>query len=370
MTDQAAAADSVSSHSYTCAGCGARAEYAPGTNVLRCPYCGHEQQVEETGRQVREHAYAELAELPRKPLGSVGAHVFRCQKCGAQTESNALSERCQFCGAPLVADASAGDQIAPEAILPFEVDHSGVRTALRRWVSSRWFAPSSLKKVAEAETLKGTYLPHWTYDAKTVSEYTGQRGEYYWVTETYTETVNGQAQTRTRQVRRTHWYPASGEVRRDFDDVLVVATQRLTGNQVERLDPWPLTQAVPYQPDYLAGYHTLRYDVEPEAGLDTAKARMAPIIREDCRRDIGGDEQQVSSVDTGYFDVAFKLMLLPVWIACYLHGGRTWQVLVNGRTSEVIGQRPYSAGKIVAAVLAAVAALALIILLVAQTRGG
>jgi hypothetical protein len=35
-------------------------------------------------------------------------------------------------------------------------------------------------------------------------------------------------------------------------------------------------------------------------------------------------------------------MLLPIWIAVYLYAGRSFQVLVNGRTGKVIGQRPYS----------------------------
>jgi DNA-directed RNA polymerase subunit RPC12/RpoP len=366
MTDQTFAGGNegaVSPSSYPCSGCGARVEYAPGTNALRCPYCGYEQQLAAPDRAVREHTYGELAQLPRKPVASVGAHAFRCTKCGAQTESNALADNCQFCGAALIADPSLGELIAPEAVLPFEIDRNGVRTALRRWTSSRWFAPSSLKRVTEAESVKGTYLPHWTYDARTESRYTGQRGEHYWDTETYTETVNGEQRTSTRQVQRTRWYPASGDVLRDFDDILVAATHHVPSKSLDRLDPWPLAQAMPYQPDYLAGYQALRYDVEPEAGLQVAKSRMAPVIEKDCRQHIGGDEQRVHSIDTRYFDIMFKLMLLPVWIASYVHAGRTYQVLVNGRTGEVIGQRPYSVGKIVAAILAAIAAVVVVILL-------
>jgi DNA-directed RNA polymerase subunit RPC12/RpoP len=365
MTDQIATSESVSS--YKCGGCGARVEFAPGTNVLRCPYCGHEQQVASAGRAVREHAYAEVLHMQRKPVASLG-RAFVCQRCGAHTESNALSDTCQFCGAPLVADAHAGDQIAPEAVLPFGVDRPAVREALRKWVSSRWFAPSRLKKVTEAETLRGTYLPHWTYDARTVSDYTGQRGEHYWETETYTETVNGETRTNTRQVQKTRWYAASGTVHRDFDDVLVPGTKYLPTKQLDKLEPWPLAQAVAYQPDYLAGHQTLRYDTEPDVGLDMAKQRMAPVIEKDCRQDIGGDEQRVNSVDTKYFDVMFKLMLLPVWILGYVYAGKTWQVLVNGRTGEVIGQRPYSAPKIVAAVAAAIVALTLIIVLIVYAK--
>jgi DNA-directed RNA polymerase subunit RPC12/RpoP len=357
----------VAQQQYPCANCGANVEFAPGTAVLRCPYCGHETALVATGQAVREHSFAEFVGLPRKPVASLGAHVFHCRGCGAETQSDAISARCQFCGAPVVADVSVTEQVAPEAVLPFVVDKRALRAALQKWVSSRWFAPSGLRKVVEAESSRSTYLPHWTFDARTESRYDGERGEHYWETETYTETVNGETQTRTRQVQRTRWYPAGGEVQRDFDDVLVVGTTHVQAKHLDALEPWPLPAVEPYRPEYLAGHETLRYDVEPETGLGTAKTVMAAVITGDCERDIGGDEQRVHSVDTAYDDVRFKLLLLPVWIACYLHAGKTFTVMVNGRTGEVAGERPYSAAKITAAVLAGVALIALIVLLVMMT---
>jgi len=349
---------------YPCSNCGANVEFAPGTTVLKCPYCGAETPLAPTGRQIREHSYAEFAGLPRKPIATLAPHVFTCQGCGAVTQSDKISDRCQFCGAPLVADTSSGEQVAPEGVLPFGVDRPALREALRKWASSRWFAPNGLKKVTEAESSHSTYLPHWTYDARTVSRYRGQRGEHYWETETYTE--NGE--TKTRQVQRTAWYPASGMVARDFDDLLIVGTTRVTPKHLAALEPWPLPESQPYRPEYLAGHETLRYDVEPEAGLDTAKSQMAGVIEKDCKQDIGGDEQRVQSVDTDYHDVTFKLMLLPVWIACYLHAGKTYNILVNGRTAEVAGERPYSVPKIAAAIVAALLLIAAIVTLIAVSR--
>ena len=349
---------------YPCGQCGANVEYAPGTTVLKCPYCGAETPLVPTGARVREHSYVEFAGLTRKPVATIAPYTFTCRGCGAVTQSDKISDRCQFCGAPLVADTSASEMVAPEAVLPFELDRAAVRAALRTWASSRWFAPSSLRKVTAAESSRSTYLPHWTYDASTTSRYTGQRGEHYWDTETYTE--NGE--TKTRQVQRTRWYPAGGVVARDFDDVLVKGTTRVSPKHLERLEPWPLTEAQPYRPEFLAGHETLRYDVEPESGLETAKTRMASVIEGDCRADIGGDEQRVSSVDTEYRDLMFKLMLLPVWIACYLHAGRTYNVLVNGRTGEVAGERPYSIPKIVAASVAALILIAAIVILIVLAK--
>jgi DNA-directed RNA polymerase subunit RPC12/RpoP len=367
MTDPTAAQAPVAATTYPCGGCGARLEFAPGSSAMQCPYCGFRQEITAGDRRIDEIAFADLATLPRKPVGSIGAYVFVCQRCAARTETNETASVCQFCGAPLVIDAAASGQIVPEGVLPFGLDRGAVRDAVRAWTSSRWFAPSALKKVTETESMKSTYVPHWTYDSQTVSDYVGQRGEYYYVTETYTD---GDGKQQTREARRTRWHRARGTVDRAFDDVLVPGSTVLPGKEVDDLAPWPLEAAAPYQPEFLAGHFALRYDVEPEAGLTEAKNRMAPVIAEDCRRDIGGDEQRVDSVDTRHSDVTFKLMLLPVWIACYVYAGKNWQILVNGRTGEVHGERPWSKAKIAIAVILAVIVLAVIAYFVLGHSGG
>ncbi len=354
---------------YPCAQCGARLEYAPGTSVLRCPYCGHEQAVVAVDDDViEEHDYVAWQSSPVKATAHVGRHVLQCGKCGATTETDDLSTSCPFCGAPIVAEIDAAEQIAPEGVVPFGVDRSGAQDAIRAWVRTRWFAPNRLKKVSTTESLRGTYLPHWTFDASTVTRYSGLRGEHYWETETYTEVVDGRPQTRTRQVMRTRWYPASGMVGRDFDDVLVVATRQLPPERLADLAPWSLEHATAYQPEYLSGYQTLRYDVEPDAGLEEAKQQMRGVISDDCRADIGGDEQQVHSMDTRYGDLMFKLMLLPVWLAAYIYAGRSYQVYVNAFTGQVVGERPYSRVKITLVVLAAAVVLGILVALFLVNR--
>jgi len=362
----AAPAGRPGSLTFHCSNCGARLEYAPGTTSLRCPYCGSLQEVAAVGTLIQEHSYDAWAALPPKPRAPAGSLRLVCHRCGAQTDSDNLSDTCPFCGAPIVSQAADDDQIAPEAVVPFGIETGAAQDAVRAWVRSRWFAPNALKKVGATEKMHGTYIPHWTFDARTATDYSGMRGEHYWETETYTE--NGE--TRTREVMRTAWWPASGHVERDFDDVLVPASTRLTPERVDQLAPWPLERAVAYQPDYLAGYQTLRYDVEPDQGLQGAKQRMEQVVEGDCRDDIGGDEQRVSSMDVRYADVLFKLVLLPIWVAAYLHAGRTYQVFVNAHTGEVVGERPYSVPKIVAAVVAGLIVVAVLLYFYARTHQG
>ena len=357
---------------YTCPSCGAQTAFAPGTTVLRCPTCGAEQQIAGTDRTVEEHSYDAWAQVPEKPVATIGAQVLTCRGCGATTETDVLAGTCQFCGGVLIALTQPEGLIVPEAVVPFGIDKRAANDAFVTWVRSRRFAPGALKRVGSTESITGTYVPHWTFDAHTETDYAGDRGEHYWVSETYNVSDGkGGTRTETRQVQRTRWWPASGHVARDFDDVVVLGSTKIAPALVNDAGPWQLSGAVPFNPDYLAGYSALRYDIDPNVGLVSAKAEMEQVVREDCKRDIGGDEQRVNRMDVQYLRVMFKLMLLPLWIASYVYAGQTYQVVVNANTGEVIGQRPYSKLKIALAVLAGlIVAAGIITAIVLSKRHG
>jgi len=90
---------------------------------------------------------------------------------------------------------------------------------------------------------------------------------------------------------------------------------------------------------------------------------MAGPIRDDVRSDIGGDEQRIHDVDTAYDRVTFKHLLLPVYLGAYRYKAKSYQILVNARTGEVFGERPYSAAKIALFVAAILAVVAIVIAL-------
>jgi len=170
--------------------------------------------------------------------------------------------------------------------------------------------------------------------------------------------VNGKMETRQEQVRRTRWYSTSGRVARDFDDVLVMASRSLPERLGDELTPWDLGALVPYNPEFLAGFQAEGYTVPLAEGGDVARNRMSAVIAQDVRRDIGGDEQRIHSIDTDWSDETFKHILLPIWMAAYKYNGKSYRFLVNGQTGEVQGERPWSVWKIAFAVLlAAVLAL-------------
>lgn len=351
---------------FPCQQCGAELKFAPGTEGMQCPYCGFENTIPETDEQVEELDFKEHLRSLQQQQDTVEVVTVRCESCGAETtfDPNITSDACAFCGTPVVLEKASTRLLKPQALLPFKVTDKEAREAFRKWLNSRWFAPNALKEFARREGgLSGMYLPYWTYDSNTSTDYHGQRGTYYYVTESYTTVENGQSVTKTRQVRKTRWTSTSGRVRNSFDDVLVSASNTLPRSYLTKLEPWDLESVVTYADDYLSGFRTESYTVNLEEGFGIATSRMQPTIDSSIRQDIGGDEQRILHKDTQYFDITFKHILLPVWISAYRLHDKSYRFMVNARTGEVAGERPYSWIKITLTVVLVLAIIAAIVFL-------
>ncbi len=238
-------------NSFSCPGCGASVEFEPGTDNLKCPYCDKEVDVEAGDGKVEELDFHEHLSLDEgaDDVEMEDRLTVDCGSCGAQVtfDSNITSSDCPYCGTPIVAQEKSTKALKPKSLLPFKVKTEQAVASFRDWVKKRWFAPSNLKKYARLGKISGIYIPYWTYDCRTFTEYTGMRGKYYWTTETYTTTVNGKTQRKTRRVRKIRWYPASGSVANGFDDILVLASTSLPASMPKNWNPgtWKISPPIP-----------------------------------------------------------------------------------------------------------------------------
>jgi DNA-directed RNA polymerase subunit RPC12/RpoP len=335
-------------HRFPCESCGSDLRFDPGNHQLVCDHCGNIQPIESAGPWAGQIVELDFQRAVQKRLDAADIEETRvnvCPNCGAQTEfdPNIHAAECPFCATPVVTDTGTHRHIKPRGLLPFALDEGNARKALIGWLGSLWFAPNGLTDYArKGRKMNGIYVPYWTFDADTKSQYTGQRGTHYYETKTV---MRDGKRTQVR-VRKTRWRPASGRVARFFDDVLVLASKSLPKRYTDGLEPWDLSALEPYNPEYLAGFRAEGYQVELTDGFIEARAYMDRMIHRDVKYDIGGDAQRVSSVNTVVNDVTFKHILLPVWLAAYKYRGKTYRFVVNGRTGRVQGERPYSAWKI------------------------
>lgn len=368
-TTPLAGRDAEAPREYPCDQCGAKLAFSPGQRKLTCGHCGHERAVLIPDGDVAEQDFVAMlhkieSEGSIEPAAGLDSEVT-CTTCGAtvQFAGTLTATHCSYCGGPISRDAvhRAENRIPAHGMLPFEVDKPRAQNELKKWVSSRWFAPGTFKKRGVQGQFSGVYLPYWTYDALTHNEYEGERGDHYYVT---VEDGDGEE----RQERRTDWTYVSGSFNTFFDDVLISAVQRLPKKLLESLEPWPFDKLIPFAPDVMAGFLAQTYDVSLGDGFASAKEKMERAVERETRQRIGGDEQRVHALDTAFSAITFKHLLLPVWLLAYRYGDKTYQVSINACTGQVRGERPWSIWKIAGFALFVAALIGTIVFLVQKYR--
>jgi predicted RNA-binding Zn-ribbon protein involved in translation (DUF1610 family) len=362
--------DTEQTRTYPCATCGGQLEFHIGQQLLVCPHCGNQQDiVEDTGREVQEqdlrHAVADLQSAPRVQQFA-GEKEIVCQSCGGHTTftGTLAATRCPYCATPIQRDDvhDAPERLPVDGVLPFQVDERTARTAIESWIDSRWFAPSEFKKYNETGSFTSVYMAYFTYDAEAFTDYDGRRGD------TYTVTVGSGDNQRTET--RVRWRNVSGQVQNSFDDIAVCANTGLDRKHVAALEPWPTQGAKPFSAEYVAGHLCRTYDHDVDQSFGEARARIDAEVRETVKRDIGGDRQDINRLDTRFGTMTYKYLLLPIWLLTVIFEGQPFQVLINGVTGEVQGQRPWSKVKIGLAIAAAVVLAIIVILIWASSGGG
>lgn len=360
-------------HRFPCGTCGADMRFDPLSGQLTCDHCGASEALDTTHASAPKEIDLAATLSARTGLNGADAEtidtrVSECPNCGARTEfdPDIHATECPFCATPVVTGTGTHRQIKPRGLLPFALSEKQAHDAMDDWLGKLWFAPSGLKDYArKGRKLDGIYIPYWTFDAQTASDYRGERGDDYYVT----RTVQRNGETKTVRERRTRWRPARGRVSRFFDDVLVLASHALPRKYTSGLEPWDLSALEPYLPDYLAGFRAEAYTVEIEEGFTRAREHMDRVILRDVKFDIGGDRQRVHDVETEMSALTYKHILLPVWVAAYKYRGKSYRFIVNGRTGRVQGERPYSAWKIAAAVIAGAIVAGVVGYIIATTQG-
>ncbi len=344
---------------FPCSNCGGHLAYAIGTDDLKCTYCGRHHEIEIPDEVIEEIALPkglDRLEQTRK-LGST-EELLKCPNCAAQfdLDESVHSGDCPFCGTSVVTSTGEIHEFSPQALLPFAIDKEEAFRAYTKWIKSRWFAPSKLKNHArESKSLKGVYIPYWTYDSDTETSYTGQRGDVYYVRQMVTVMENGRYVRRSRMVPKVRWTPVSGRTNRHFDDVLIGATKTLPRKITDWLEPWDLESLVPYTEEYLSGFQSEVYQVALDEGFSFAERVMQQTIRRDVTQAIGGDQQRIRRMHTSHSDTTFKHVLLPLWTAAFTFNDKTYRFVVNGRNGKTRGERPYSVIKIALAGIAVAA---------------
>jgi len=188
--------------------------------------------------------------------------------------------------------------------------------------------PSGLRGLAATTSFTAIYIPFWTFDARVDAD---------WRAEVEHTESSGSGGNRRK---RTVWRWESGQVRHIFDDLLTGGSKRVSLLLLGQISNYDSSQLVQYDPKYLAGILAQSYDIQLEDAWEMARTLMREVVRAECRKCPSSDRVRNFSLQLDYADETWRFILVPLYIATYQDGCKTYQELVNGQTAAVAGQRP------------------------------
>lgn len=346
-----------------CPSCGAQLQFSAEKQAMACGHCGYQEPLAFSSDKIEEIDWNEAQSDRRSDAHSVERRLFSCQRCGAKTVVNydAPTLSCGFCGSTNVnPDAVKTRLFEPQGIIPFRISRNQASDSFKKWIGQSIWAPNDLKDLARLDTLHGMYIPFWTYDVQTSSDWSGESGSYYYIAQQFRD-QNGNVQT--RQVQQVRWSYREGTHDQFFDDVLILASRQLPQSVIQGVYPYLLENTVNYEPKVMLGWEAEVYNIDPKEGFSVAKQQVDDRIESACANKLAADTYRNLSVRTQYSNQTFKHVVLPLWICAYQYGGKTYQFLINGQTGSVSGKRPVSPWKIALAVLAFLALVGVLIAL-------
>ena len=164
-----------------CPQCGGVMDFDPATGGLKCPYCDYTQEIKREEEQPESAEELDFSQAENTQNCNWGAEkkTVLCKACGAESVYDALeiASVCPFCGSNQVMEAADQNTMAPGGVIPFQISDEQASDLFKSWIKGKFFCPKLAKESAKAKNFKGVYLPYWTFDAKTVSDYRADYGK-------------------------------------------------------------------------------------------------------------------------------------------------------------------------------------------------
>ena len=326
-----------------CPNCGATVVFNPATGGMYCDYCGYtcELPQPEEGNEVCEIDFESATHTESFNWGQQKKEV-QCKQCGAVSIYDVLETAavCPFCGSTNVMPAATEETIAPGAVCPFAITKEQAGEYFTKWLRRKWFAPRKARVKAKPEAFQGVYLPYWTFDAQTTSNFEGRAG-------------HDKVQNEDGEGIIVKWEKVSGVYQEFFDDVTVLGSKRHTGSGVKECEPFDFSKMVPYTPQAISGFVAERYSIGLQEGWGLAKEdiqyRLKKNINSYICKNWRADRADVK-FSTVYSNVTYKYIMVPTWISSFQYKNRVYQFAVNGQTGKVGGTTPTSVWKVLLAV--------------------
>ena len=328
---------------YKCPACSGPLRYDGKSDRMVCDYCDsvfgvayiealyqnpEEGRKEPTKENVPDHWDMESSEGFTE---RDGIKAYNCPSCGAELlcDETTAALSCPYCDNPTIIPAALSGALKPDLILPFKLDKAAAKAALLKHFKGKKLLPKMFSEENHIDEIKGIYVPYWLFDveARGEAEYSGNK------VRTYSDRDYTYTETRVYELERC------GRVA--FDNIPADASEKLSDQLMESLEPFDMSQAVDFKTAYLTGFFADKYDVPTEACKQRVNDRVRETVLDmlhDTTSSYVAVTEKRSRVRIG--NGKAKYVLLPVWLLNTTWHGEKYTFAMNGQTGKFVGNLP------------------------------
>ena len=298
---------------YKCPCCDGAIKFDSTTQKMKCPYCDTEFDVDTLKGYDEELKDEKPSEMNWATPGGSWAEG---ETAGLHTY-------------PIVLTGQFAGDLRPDLIIPFKLDKKAAKAKLQEHLKGKTLLPKVFRSQNHIDEIKGVYVPFWLYDSDADAQlrFTATRTRF-WSDDDYDYT-------------ETSYY----SVRRDgvlgFDAVPVDGSSKMADDLMESIEPFTMSDAVPFKTAYLAGYVADKYDVDAQKSIQRANERIRQSTEDAFTQTVTGyDSVKMENSSIQLHGGKAKYALFPVWVLSTSWQGNNYIFAMNGQTGKFVGNLP------------------------------
>lgn len=329
---------------YKCPCCNGAIGFDSSSQKMKCPYCDSEfdmeamqaEQQEIDSFQQQEMKWDTSAGEQWQPGEEDGLRVYTCNSCGGEVVADETTgaTACPYCGNPVVMKGHFSGALKPDCVIPFKFDKKQAIEALKNHYKGKRLLPKVFKDQNHIEEIKGVYVPFWLFDTDAMADIRYEATKVRtWSTSNYNYT-------------ETSYFSIARGGYIGFNNVPVDGSTKMADDLMESIEPFNISEAVPFNGAYLAGYLADKYDVDAQQSIERANERIKKSTEEEFKKTVNSGYTSIipkwSNINLS--NGTAKYALYPVWLLNTDWKGKKYTFAMNGQTGKFVGDLPLDKG--------------------------
>ena len=376
---------------YCCKNCGAELYFDPNLGKLHCEYCdssydpsefeyvpendaGKAAEKDKTIRQdlseeeidkamaagmTEEQAQAAAGDAQATDDSTGDLVVYRCPHCGAEviTSKDTAATTCVYCNRAITLEGNLAGSFKPDFIIPFKKTQKEVEAAYWKLCRKSPLTPRTFLNKNNIKKIKGMYVPFWLFSFQGDSRVSINA-----------ENVRTWRSGDTEYTEVTRFL-VKEDVSSGFNRIPVDAVAALDNALMDAVEPFDIGELKPFNPAYLAGFYTQRWDDSADKNESRAKNAAHDALMGFALKRAGTySSKSVAGESIDWTGQKTESAMMPIWMMHTEYKGKNYIFGMNGQTGKLMGEIPTSMSRIFG-VLASTFVISQLVLMIIRVLG-